>query len=98
MAEILKVKDVMEAYLASSGLTHEKFADAITESLVNTNVSRVAVTNWTNDKSEPNTDFLLICLVAYSDWRRVWALDCLKVKLPEVFDSGVIKFKLPLVS
>jgi hypothetical protein len=96
MAELPKISDVMEAYLNATELTHQDFADAVTEHLVNTNVSRVAVTNWKNSKAVPNTDFLLLCATVYTDWRRVWALDCLKVKLPEVFDSGVMEFKLPI--
>lgn len=95
MEELPKISDVMEAYL-KTGLTHASFADAITEHLVNNNISRVSVTNWRNDKSVPSTDFLLLCAVVYIDWRRTWALDCLKVKLPEVFDCGVMVFKLPI--
>jgi transcriptional regulator with XRE-family HTH domain len=94
--QLIKVSDVMEAYMASYGLTQEKFAKALNESLVNTYIGRVAVTNWCNSKSSPSTDFLLICAVVYDDWRRSWAMSCLKVKLPEVFDSGVMEFKLPI--
>ena len=96
MAQLPKISDVMESYLETTELTHYEFADAVTEHLVNNNISRVSVTNWANDKSLPSTDFLLLCAVVYTDWRRVWALDCLKVKLPEVFDSGVMEFKLPI--
>lgn len=86
----------MKAYIKTHGLTQDRFALALNESLVNTDVSRVAVTNWCNSKSSPSTDFLLVCAVVYKDWRRTWAVSCLKVKLPEVFDSGVLEFKLPL--
>jgi len=95
MKEYLKVKDVMEAYLQSYGLTHDKFAEGLTKSLVNTGISRVSVTNWANGKSSPSTDFLLVCALAYEDWRRSWAMDCLKAKLPEVFASGIVTFQLP---
>lgn len=84
----------MKAYMASYSLTQQKFADDLTASLVNTNISRVSVTNWCNGKSSPSTDFLLVCAVAYDDWRRSWAMSCLKAKLPEVFDSGVLTFNL----
>ena len=96
MEEEAKIKDVMKAYMDLYNLTQDKFATALNESLINTEVSRVAVTNWCNSKSSPSTDFLLICAVVYRDWRRTWAVNCLKVKLPEVFDSGVVVFKLPL--
>lgn len=96
MKELLKVEDVMKAYMDSYDLTQEAFANKITASLVNTNISRVSVTNWCNSKSSPSTDFLLLCAVVYDDWRRSWAMSCLKVKLPEVFESGVITFNLPI--
>lgn len=96
MDELTKVSDVMKAYMDSYSLTQEKFADQITASLVNTNISRVSVTNWCNSKSSPSTDFLLLCAVVYDDWRRSWAMSCLKAKLPEVFESGVITFNLPI--
>ncbi len=89
-----KVSDVMKAYMDSYSLTQQKFADGLTAGLVNTNISRVSVTNWCNGKSSPSTDFLLVCAVAYDDWRRSWAMSCLKAKLPEVFDSGVVTFNL----
>jgi transcriptional regulator with XRE-family HTH domain len=93
MKEEAKISDVMKAYMDLYSLTQEKFATALNESLVNTDVSRVAVTNWCNSKSSPSTDFLLICSVVYQDWRRIWAVNCLMVKLPEVFESGLVEFK-----
>jgi transcriptional regulator with XRE-family HTH domain len=95
MQEAMTVKNVMKAYMDAYELTQKKFADAVTASLVNTDISRVSVTNWCNGKSSPSTDFLLVCAVAYEDWRRAWAMDCLKAKLPEVFDSGMVTFHLP---
>jgi transcriptional regulator with XRE-family HTH domain len=94
MQEQTKVNEVMKQYLESYDLTQEKFAEQITVSLVNTNISRVSVTNWCNAKSSPSTDFLLLCAIVYDDWRRSWAMSCLKAKLPEVFESGVITFNL----
>ena len=94
MEEATSVEKVMKAYMESYSLTQQKFADDLTASLVNTNISRVSVTNWCNGKSSPSTDFLLVCAVAYDDWRRSWAMSCLKAKLPEVFDSGVVTFNL----
>ena len=97
MQEQTTVKDVMKAYMDSYDLTQERFALQITDSLVDTNISRVSVTNWCNAKSSPSTDFLLLCAVTYEDWRRSWAMSCLKAKLPEVFESGAITFNLPIV-
>lgn len=96
MEEPVKVSNVMKAYIDSYKLTQEKFAVQLTESLVNTNISRVSVTNWSNGKSLPSTDFLLLCAVVYDDWRRSWAMACLRAKLPEVFETGVITFNLTI--
>jgi len=92
--EELTIPEVMEAFKKSYGLTHQQIADELTSSLTNIDISRVSVTNWFNGKSSPDTDFLLVCAVAYEDWRRSWAMACLKAKLPEVFDSGVVEFHL----
>lgn len=91
MEEQIKISEVVETYLNSGKMTQEQLAAALTESLVNTSISRVTVTNWKNGISSPNTDFLLVCMVAYTDWRRSFAIDCLKAKLPEVFESGMVK-------
>lgn len=96
MHEETTVKDVMQAYMKSYALTQEKFAEQVTASLINTNISRVSVTNWCSGKSSPNTDFLLLCAVNYEDWRRSWAISCLKVKLPEVFEAGIVTFNLTI--
>ena len=85
------VQAVVRQYLEASGATQGKFAEALNESLLNTNVSRVSVSYWLNGKYEPETDLLLILLVVYSDWRKNFAIDCLMAKLPEVFESGIVK-------
>ena len=95
LEEIVKIEDVMKAFMESYDLSQAKFAEQITASLVNTEISRVSVTNWCNGKSSPSTDFLLLCAVVYTDWRKTWAVACLKAKLPEVFDSGMVVFRSP---
>lgn len=66
--------------------SYRGFAESLTEHLVNTGISHVSVQNWEKGMTDPNTDFLLICLVVHQDWRRQWAIDCLCAKLPEVFE------------
>lgn len=95
MEDKVTIAEVTKEFMGKLNLTQEQFADAINESLVNTGVGRVAVTHWCNSKNSPKTDFLLICFVVYKDWRSLWALACLKLKLPEVFDSGMVTFHLP---
>lgn len=75
------------------GLTYRAFADLITERMVNISISHPTIINWEKGCTEPSTDFLLICLVMHTDWRRQFAIDCLCAKLPEVFErvDGTIK-------
>ena len=80
-------------------VTQEHFAELVIEGLINVSVSRGSVVAWENGKYDPPTDLLLILIARYhgtNDWRRTFAMECLKAKLPEVFDSGVIV--LPLVN
>jgi hypothetical protein len=93
MEDQLTTRDIVKSYRTAQNMTQGQFADALTKSLVNTGVGRVAVTHWEDEKKlkSPSTDFLLLCVVVYKDWRRAWAVDCLNVKLPEVFGDGIVK-------
>ena len=82
----MKVQEITQKFIEQASLTQEKFAEALNASLRNTGVSRVSVSNWLNGKHEPETDFLLMVMMVYSDWRMEWAIRCLCAKLPEVFD------------
>ena len=73
-------------YRKKLALTYRAFANALNEYLVNISISHVAIMNWEKNITDPNTDFLLICLVVYDDWRAEWAVKCLCAKLPEVFN------------
>lgn len=86
---------------ASQGkrVTQEQFAELVVEGLVNVSISRRSIIAWENGQFEPSTDLLLFLLARYygmDDWRRTFAVECLKAKLPEVFDSGVIELSLPV--
>lgn len=95
MTEEFTINTLMEQTFEKTGLNHGTFADALNEKMINTNINRVSVTNWSNAKSFPKTDFLLLCSVVYQDWRSQWAQAALRIKLPEVFDSGMVTFHLP---
>ena len=86
MKDQMKIQEITQKYIEQAHLTQEKFADAMNASLRNTNVSRVSVSNWLNGRYEPETDFLLVVMMVYSDWRMEWAIQCLCAKLPEVFE------------
>jgi len=99
------VGQVIANWREKQGLSLEKFAASLNEKLVNTSVTRAAVHQWEKSHNEPLTDYLLIVLMVYNDWRMEMAIDCLTAKLPEVFErdkngalttlkSGVIKSNL----
>jgi transcriptional regulator with XRE-family HTH domain len=85
------VQSVVRRFMEAGSLTQDKFAEALNESLINTNISRVSVSNWLNGKYEPETDLLLVLLCVYGDWRMRFAVEALTAKLPEVFESGIVK-------
>lgn len=74
------------AWRQSMDMTYRSFAEALNEHLINTNITHTSVANWEKGMTDPNTDFLLVCLVMNTDWQRQWAIDCLCAKLPEVFE------------
>ena len=86
------IGEIVTSYLVRSKLTLRAFADKLTEGLSNNSLTHATIINWRDGKTEPETDFLLECAVVYDDWRRDFAADCLKTKLPGVFvdDLGAI--------
>ncbi len=79
----MRTSEITRMYLDKFGMTQTQFANALNESLVQTGITRVSVSNWLRGRSQPETDFLLLCLVAYADWRQQWAREMLNAKLPE---------------
>lgn len=84
----MSVQDVVTRYVGETNLPLRKFAAELTAS-VKANISHVAVQNWMVGKNEPATDLMLQVLVAHRDWRRNFALEVLREKMPEVFADGV---------
>lgn len=85
MNEEKTIADVVKQYRERQGLSQEKLIEALTEGLINVNYTRQAVSRWEKKLDEPNTDFLLLVMMVYADWRMQWAIDMLCAKLPEVF-------------
>lgn len=83
---------VVHYYKKKYRISYRLMAKALTENMVNASISYQSIFNWGKNNTEPNTRFLLLCLKAYMDWRRQFAIDCLEAKLPEVFekvDNGI---------
>ena len=88
--ERFPVAKITREYRADLQLTYRRFAEKLNESLVNTRVSHQSVSNWEKGKNEPETDFLLLCVNVYADWRQRWAIAVLQAKLPGVFGTGMV--------
>lgn len=80
-----QVSDIVIRYLESTGLTLRQFANNLAHQLRDETLSHSAVLRWRDGVSEPDTDFLCLCLMAYRDWRFDFALECLAAKRPEVW-------------
>lgn len=95
MAEIY---EVTKTYRKGKKLTLRQFADEINEKLVNTSVTYATVNRWEMDDHyyEPDMRLLFECLATYADWRRAWAVDCLKAMFPDLFLTGVVRIELPV--
>jgi hypothetical protein len=93
-----KISQVVQEYQEVHGLSLRKFADALNEKLINTDVSHATVARWKDREkpSEPDVRFLFECLATYQDWRRAFAVDCLNEMFPDLVQSGVVEFRLPL--
>lgn len=89
--------EVTRMHRKHHSLSLRRFADAINEKLVNTDISHATVARMEDDQKpiEPDLKLLFECIVTYQDWRVVWAVDCLKAMYPDLFISGVIRIKLP---
>ena len=96
MTEILFQKVVKE-YRKQAGLSLRGFADSLNEKLINTDVSHTTIATWESKPIEPNDlRFFFECLATYQDWRMAFAVDCFCAMFPDLVESGVISFKLPI--
>lgn len=73
------------------------FADWINEKLINTNVTHQTVSRWEHENNfhEPDLRLIFECMATYRDERAEWARDCLRSMFPDLFQSGIIRIKLP---
>ncbi len=103
MQELIKVSEIVKIYRHRLGtnfqgrVNQDEFAEMLVRGLVNIKpVSQNTISAWENDHWEPETDLLLALVARYAgtgDWRAQFAQDCLKAKLPEVFEAGVLRFE-----
>ena len=66
-------------------LTQEAFASCLCEWLPGINLTKQAVSNWERGAYLPDELFLVSVAIAYSDWRKTFALECLAALRPEIW-------------
>jgi hypothetical protein len=82
-----KFSNIVNHYLDEQGLTLRAFADELNEKMGEKNISHVSIANWREGRYEPSTDFLVLLILKYRDWRFDFALECLAAKDPEVWGT-----------
>lgn len=95
-----KIAWLVKETMQEQRLTFRGMAAALTE-LLPVTLAHTTILNWVEGRNEPDTDFLLRCLVVYQDWRREFAYQVLVAKLPEVFEEKClvdVLISLPVVS
>lgn len=94
---MLQTNEVVKTYRAKQNLSLRDFADELNRELVNTGVTYATVSRWENGNNyyEPDLRLLFECMATYRDWRATWAADCLASMFPDLFQSGIVRVKLP---
>jgi len=92
----MEINQITQKYRKHKNLSLRQFAQAINQSLINTDVSHSKVLRWETGKYEPELSLLFECIATYrTDWRAQWAVDSIRAMYPDLVDSGMVVFNLP---
>ena len=80
------IAKIMAKYRKQYELTYRAFASALNEKIEN-KISHVAITNWEAGRNEPATDFLVLLILRYNDWRFDFSAECLAAKNPAIWGT-----------
>lgn len=103
--EYLKISTIVRTTRLQLGanmgrtISQGEFGDMLVEGLVNVPISGTSVSAWENERYEPDSDLLWALAVRYHnthDWRLRFALQCLRAKLPDVFEMGLVGLEIPV--
>ena len=101
ISTIVRTTRMQLSAVLDKNVTQEQFGEMLVEGLVNVPLSRTSVSSWENGKYEPDSDLLWALAVRHygtRDWRLLFAMQCLRAKLPDVFDNGIVEFRIPAAS
>jgi len=92
----METNQITQTYRKTQNLSLRQFAQAINQSLINTDVSHSKVLRWETGKYEPELDLLFECIATYrSDWRAQWAVESISAMYPDLVQSEIVVFHLP---
>lgn len=88
---------VTKTHREQQGLTVREFSDAINAKLINTGMSSSLVSRIENGHYEPPLSLLFECLATYQGtWIYLWAIESICAMYPDLVESNIIQFKLPV--
>jgi transcriptional regulator with XRE-family HTH domain len=92
----METKQITHIYRKNQNLSLRQFAQAINQSLINTDVSHSKVLRWESGRYEPELNLLFECIATYrNDWRARWAVESICAMYPDLVQSGIVTFQLP---
>lgn len=93
----METSEITERYRTNLDLSYRGFADAINQRLINTDVSHSMVYRWEKMNREPDLSLLFECIATYrGDWRARWAVETIHAMYPDLVESGIVQFRLPV--
>lgn len=93
----METSEVTQRYRIEQNLSLRGFADAINQRLIPTDVSYSKVYRWENQNYEPELELLFECIATYrGDWRAQWAVETIHAMYPDLVESGIVQFRLPV--
>lgn len=96
----MEINQITQNYRIKKNLSLRGFAEEINRSLINTGVTFTKVHRWETSNYEPPLDLLFECVATYRGterhWIAEWAVDNIVAMYPDLVQSGVITFHLPV--
>lgn len=97
----METPKVTKTYREQHGLSCQGFSDAINENLRNTGMSDSMVSRVENGHYEPPLELLFECIATYIHkkeqiWIAHWAADSIAAMYPDLVESGIVQFRLPV--
>lgn len=80
-------------------IPQEQFGEMLVEGLVDESISGTSVSAWETERYEPDDSLLWKLVVRHygtQAWQLLFAMQCLRAKLPDVFENGIVNIEFPV--